>query len=132
MSVFDSNPELDIIFGYVKQFISSELDETVKQNISIPHELMKGYFKGTMLIKKDSLYRVGLFDTGWQVGEFIDWYIKSVEKELKSFMMSEILLKRRVHNTNMGIREKKSQNDYVRILKASLDRRRGTTKTNLS
>lgn len=46
------------------------------------------------------------------------------ERGLKSLMLSEIVLKRRLHDTNKGISKRQSQTDYVRILKASLDRRR--------
>lgn len=85
---------------------------------------MLGYVTGAMLIRRNAFLRVGPFETRWQVGEFIDWYLKAVERDLKSLMMPEVVLKRRLHNTNTVIRERKSQTDYIRILKASLDRRR--------
>lgn len=124
MHVFQRETDIDIIFGQVQQFHSPELDESIKNKTYCPPELMAGYHAGTMLIKRDSFLRVGLFETKWQVGEFLDWYIKVTEQNLKSFMLPEVLLKRRIHDANMGISERKSRTDYVRILKASLDRRR--------
>jgi len=47
-----------------------------------------------------------------------------VEAGLKSVVVDEIVVLRRIHMNNMGIRQRKSQKDFVRILKASLDRRR--------
>jgi hypothetical protein len=58
------------------------------------------------------------------VGEFVDWYAKAAEKGLKSHMLPKLVTKRRIHTTNVGIRERESQGDYVRILKQALDRRR--------
>jgi glycosyltransferase involved in cell wall biosynthesis len=124
MTMFDDNPELDMVFGHVRQLISSELDDVIKKKIHCPDELMPGYVAGCMLIRREAFLRVGLFETNWRLGEFIDWYLRAVERGLKSFILPEIVLNRRLHDTNMGIRDRNSQTDYVRILKASLDRRR--------
>ena len=124
MATFANNPTLDMVFGYVKQFCSPELYENEKKRLQVFTELMPGYFKGTMLIKRKAFFRAGTFDTMWKVGDFIDWYLKALEGGLKSVMLPDVLLMRRVHNQNMGIREQMHQRDYVRILKASLDRRR--------
>jgi hypothetical protein len=122
MQTLNDIPELDIVFGQVQQFYSPELDQ--KMILHHAESIVPGYSTGTMLIKRDSFFRVGLFETRWQVGDFIDWYSKAIERGLKSFMIPEVVMKRRIHGNNMGIRERKHQVDYVRILKASLDRRR--------
>lgn len=124
MAAFDKYPELDMVFGQVKQFHSLDLDESIKRKIHCPTELLPGYLPGTMLIKRDAFFRVGLFEANWKVGEIVDWYLKAIEQGLRSFMLPEVLLKRRLHETNMGIHERQSRTDYVHILKASLDRRR--------
>ncbi len=121
---FNDNPELDMVFGQVQQFQSPELDYKM-----IPQDegsIVPGYSTGAMLIKRDSFFRVGLFETKWHVGDFVDWYLKAAEMGLKSNMLPKVVMKRRIHGKNMGIRERKHQADYVRILKASLDRRRKT------
>lgn len=89
---------------------------------------MKGYVKGTMLAKKEVFSQIGLFDISLKLGDFIDWYLKACEQGIKSFVCPEVLLKRRIHDTNMGIIDKKDRSDYVKIIKASLDRRRHEVK----
>jgi glycosyltransferase involved in cell wall biosynthesis len=129
MAVLNNNPGVDFVFGHVQQFISPELDENQKNNIYCPAEKMPGYIAGTMVIKRESLNHVGAFETHWQIAEFIHWYIKAKEQGMRSFMLPEVVLKRRLHTDNMGIRNRDSRNDYVRILKASLDRRRTSGQT---
>jgi glycosyltransferase involved in cell wall biosynthesis len=124
MTVFKSNPRVDFVFGHVQQFISPELDESYKNKIYCPAEKMPGFFASAMLIKRESFVRVGAFETNWQIGEFINWYIRAKEKGLTSFMLHEVVLSRRLHTDNMSIRGRDSRTDYIRILKASLDRRR--------
>jgi len=126
MNAFDANANsnLDMVFGHVEQFLSPELKEKSETIPGHAEEIMPGYSTGTMLIKRDVFLRVGLFDTQWRVGDFIDWYSKAIEQGLKSLMLPDVLMKRRIHENNMGVRERKYQTDYVYILKASLDRRR--------
>lgn len=123
-SVFDNNPDVDIVFGQAKQFYSSELDEDQKKRVRIPAEIMPGIFKGSMLIKRESFFRVGAFETKWKLGDFIDWYLRATEKGLKGIVLDEVVVLRRIHANNMGIRNRESRSEFVRILKAALDRRR--------
>jgi glycosyltransferase involved in cell wall biosynthesis len=128
MAVFKSNPGVDFVFGHVQQFISPELDKNHKNKIYCPAEKIPGFSAGAMLIKRESFVHVGAFERNWQIGEFINWYIRAKEKGLTSFMLPEVILKRRLHADNMSIRGRDSRTDYVRILKASLDRRRAANK----
>ena len=124
IEALDNNPDADMVFGQVEQFYSSELDENHRKRIRIPARVMPGFFKGSMLIKQDSFFRVGTFDTRWKLGDFIDWYARAVDEGLKSIMLSEVVMLRRIHADNTGIRERKLRPEFVKILKASLDRRR--------
>lgn len=124
VAAFDADSGLDMVFGYARQFISPELDESVRKGLRCPSEDMAGYVPGALLVKRDAFLRVGPFETHWQIGELVDWFSKAMEMGLRSMLLPEVVLHRRLHTTNQGIRERKSQVDYVRILKAALDRRR--------
>jgi glycosyltransferase involved in cell wall biosynthesis len=124
MRVFEQNPDVDMVFGHVRQFISEDIELETGSRISIPRPVMPGYVPSTVLVRRESFFRVGFFRDTWQVGEFIDWYLMSKEQGLKSVMMNDIVSKRRIHDDNTGIRMQTSKTDYVRILKSSLDRRR--------
>lgn len=123
IEAFNHNATLDMVFGNVQQFISPELLEELKAKIDLSLEFFKGYLAGTMMIKKESFNRVGYFSNNWELGEFIDWYLKAQEKKLQTLILPEILLKRRIHDTNMGIKKKDKLQDYVKIIKVSLDRK---------
>ena len=120
MKSFEDNPELDMVFGNVRQFYSRASGVVFNEK----PEIIPGYVPGTMLIKRASFLKAGRFSTQWRVGEFIDWYLRAVEQGLKSFLLPDVVLMRRIHDANMGIRERTSRIDYVKIVKASLDRRR--------
>ncbi|MBI4317609.1 MAG: glycosyltransferase family 2 protein [Chloroflexi bacterium] len=124
MAAFNADPELDMVFGFVSQFLSPDLGARGAATLRCPTEPVQGIVAGTMLIKRESFFRVGLFEANYHLGEFVDWYAKAMEIGLKSLVAPEVVLKRRIHSSNQGIRERSSQTDYVKILKACLDRRR--------
>jgi hypothetical protein len=77
-----------------------------------------------MLIKRESFYRVGLFNTSLTLGDFVDWYKRATELDLKTLVLLEVVLKRRIHDDNQSVRDKHAVKDYVHIMKAALDRQR--------
>jgi hypothetical protein len=64
-----------------------------------------------------------VFDTTLKAGEFIEWYMRVTDLGLKSVLLPQVLLQRRLHETNLGIQQRDSRLDYVRLVKAALDRR---------
>jgi glycosyltransferase involved in cell wall biosynthesis len=128
MAALQAHPEAEMVFGYLQPFQSADPEHGDADEIIRAGDSMVGYSKGTMLIRREALERVGLFETKWRVGEFMDWYARAVEKGLTSIMVPEIVLLRRVHDDNMSRREQGAQKDYARILKAALDRRRQSAK----
>ena len=117
-------PQVNMAFGHVSQFISPDIDDQLKATMACPGKPIAGYCPGTMLIKRETFLQVGFFEIHLEMGEFIDWYAKAIEKGLNGIMLPDIVLKRRLHGTNLTIRERDAQHAYARVLKASLDRRR--------
>jgi hypothetical protein len=76
-------------------------------------------------VPRAAFERVGPFRTDLKFGEFIDWFARAVELGLRHRLLPEVLLWRRLHDDNLGIRERQSlPSDYAAVLKAALDRRR--------
>lgn len=123
METFYRQPHLDMVFGHVEQFYtvpSKSKTDGPGNNI----KKIAGYFAGSMLIRRESFFRAGPFATGWRVGEFIDWYLKALALGLQTALLPEVVMKRRIHDANMGIRHYDARNDYVRIIKYHLERQR--------
>ncbi|MFB2921623.1 glycosyltransferase family 2 protein [Aerosakkonema funiforme] len=124
MAAFTNNPNLDIVYGQVQQFISPDLAENLKAKLQVSPKLMPGHIPSALLIKRDSFFQVGLFETRWKLAEFASWQVRVTELGLQTMMLPELVAKRRLHETNKGIKKREYQTEYIQILKASLDRRR--------
>jgi len=119
-----AEPTLDGVFGHVEQFVSPEIDPAAGPALADALRVAPGYLAGALLIRAEVCRRVGPFDTRWQIGNFVDWYLRAREAGVRDVMLPEIVLRRRLHADNMGVRERESRRAYARILKHALDRRR--------
>jgi len=130
-SAFDADPELELVYSHVKQFCSPELSEVARQKIRCPDDVVPGRLPGTMLVKRDSFLRVGPFGVSWGVGEGVDWHLRATELGLKMVLLPDVLLWRRLHENNLGRRQRDARIDYVRVFRAALDRRRDAQETSV-
>lgn len=127
---FENDPALEMVFGQALQLQNGpEWESGVNDKRLDIAGMVPGMVPGTMLVKRDAFLRVGKFLGDWKMGEFIDWYARAVELKIRSLVLPELLLWRRIHDSNQGIRERQSVTDYARVLKAKLDRKRAEAKS---
>jgi glycosyltransferase involved in cell wall biosynthesis len=124
-AVLAVDPSVDIVFGHVSEFVSPELDEESRKSVRQPAaEPMPWMAPNLMLIRREAFERVGPFSETLRVGVTVDWFARAQEAGLKHVMLPEVVLERRLHLQNNGLRERDSRSQYVHVLKAALDRRR--------
>lgn len=124
LEIVSSNSEITMSFGYVKQFYSPELSEEERALKRCPEKPAPGFSSGTMLISKQDFMSVGMFNPKWSKGIFSDWFLRAKDLGMTMHMNKTTFLYRRIHLNNHGILKREKYNDYVRMLKESLDRRR--------
>lgn len=129
MEVFVTNPETDLVFGEIQQFYSPDLDESIKKQIYCHPQPLIGCSPTVMLIKREAFFTIGEFSTNLKIAEFGDWYARVKESDLNVSIPPIVMAKRRLHQGNKGRQNKQEATvDYVRMIKASLDRRRAKNK----
>jgi glycosyltransferase involved in cell wall biosynthesis len=120
----EADPALDLVFGHVREFVSPELTEEQRAAIRPPSPTAPWTAPNLMLIRREAFFRVGAFSEELRVGVTVDWYARALEGGLRSLMLPDVVLERRLHLDNNGLRESDSRSQYLHVLKASLDRRR--------
>jgi len=119
------DPDLAGVYGSVEAFISPEIPVEARAQIHCPEGATPARLAGALLVRRAVFDRIGTFDSACAVGETMDWVARLDEAGLTMPAIDDIVLRRRIHTMNTVTREKARQSDYLRILKASLDRRRG-------
>jgi glycosyltransferase involved in cell wall biosynthesis len=120
----ERDPALDMVFGHVEQFISPDLSESERSQLRSVEGHQPAKLKGTMLIRREAVDRVGRFVTAWKLVDFVDWYSRAREEGLRELMLDEVVLRRRLHRTNVGRRETDARVEYAKAMGAVLRRRR--------
>lgn len=121
---FERNPELDLVFGHVVNFLSPELTAEERARLAVPLRPLPGLLQGAMLARRRSFDRVGFFSEEHEVGDFIDWYGRAMLARMNVEMLSETVLQRRIHSTNFQRVNHHRQHEYLYVVKALLARRR--------
>ncbi|AFY33787.1 glycosyltransferase family A protein [Calothrix sp. PCC 7507] len=131
MAAFESDPNLEAVFGYAQQFYSPEVNEEFRRRILCPEQPLAAHISVAMLIKRSAFMRIGLFDTKLKVGIDISWYISAIENQLQQVTLTDVVYHRRLHETNNGITERHNANKRIHILKAKLDRQRANQSSSI-
>ena len=122
MAALEADPSLDAVFGYVRQFLSDDVTDAGR--FAVTDQPMPGLHRGSMLIRREAWERAGSLDTELALGEFITWYARAVDAGLTMRVLPDVVYERRVHGSNTVIREREAGADYLRAVKATMDRRR--------
>jgi glycosyltransferase involved in cell wall biosynthesis len=119
----EESKHTDMVFGSTREFVSPELNQ--EQIGKSRKELFSRVpVPGSILIKKEVFEKVGVYDESLQAAEFIDWFDRTKNKGILSESIDEIVLFRRLHLENNGVVNKNSQQDYLKVLRASLARKK--------
>ncbi len=124
LAVLNDCPELDMVFGHVREFVSPELSQAQRAAVRAPAPPSPWTSPSLMLIRRASFERTGPFAVDLRLAEVVDWYARATEAGLKWFMLPEVVLERRLHTSNSAVRERDARLDYLRVVRASMERRR--------
>jgi glycosyltransferase involved in cell wall biosynthesis len=124
METLLSEPTLDMVFGQVQPFFSPEWEAAHDSGLYCAEQPVNGYSPSALLIRRSAFVRVGEFETGWQVGEWAQWYTRARHMDLAERVLPQVVAWRRLHAGNKGLVRRSSAQEYARILHASLKRRR--------
>ncbi len=115
LQALGQNPTWDGVFCQVEQFLHEDGSR---------HSISAGPHRGALLIRRSACEQVGRYRMDLKVGEFLDWYGRAQDQGLLLGSLARPLYRRRIHDTNLGIRARDSRKDYATVLKQMLDRRR--------
>lgn len=124
IEAFEANPDLDLVFGHMQNFISPELSVEERAKINCNSTVLPGLLQGSMLARRDSFQRVGPFPEDRNMGDFLDWYGRATLSKLNMHMLPDTLVRRRIHLANFQRTHRHLRRENLVALKKLLDRRR--------
>jgi glycosyltransferase involved in cell wall biosynthesis len=117
--------DLEGVFGWIEQFFSPDLDDDERRRLRVDTRPQASYLLQTSLIRREAFWRIGLLDESLSSSANIDWISRARAADLRTTVVPEVVLRRRVHGSNLGRRlGAQKQGDLLRVVRAHLDRRR--------
>lgn len=125
VEAFNSNPELEIVFCFVKQFLCPKIEQA-EHKFYIPEntEILSGHTTIAMLLKKESFLRIGPFDEEYRFGDFIQWYGRAKDLNINETVLNDVLVYRRIHKSNLGSDQMAAKLSYMKVIKERLKRQK--------
>lgn len=124
MERFRAQVALDVSVTYIQNFWEEEPPDQIYERSRHPMEPMPGYSSPTMVARRTVFERIGLYDPALKTSACRDWFIRAREQSVVFDMLPRVLVRRRLHQTNMS-RLPGKIDDYARLVKRHLDRQRG-------
>lgn len=128
LAALDRSRELAGVFGHMLEFVSPDVAPDVASTLRPVAEPQPSTLISCLLIRADRFRHVGELDTASHA-DFVDWYLRALDAGLRLEILPQLVVRRRLHGRNTSLRNTAVKRDYLRHIKASLDRRRaGTTR----
>jgi glycosyltransferase involved in cell wall biosynthesis len=122
-AAFSESPAPDVAFGLMTQFVSPELPADVRARLHCDEGPHPAPLPSCFMAPVSVFERVGELRPDTDT-TFVDWYLRAKERGVVFHVVPEVITRRRIHGANRSYRNDELRRDYVRTLKASLDRRR--------
>lgn len=128
MARFADRNDLDLCITHVQSFCDPKLPKRGLQHIkSRMSGSVPGYLTGTLLARRTMFERVGNFNTELRYGDAADWFLRAIELGINMELLADVLMYHRIHQRNFSLSHaSESCEEFLGIIKRSLDRRRGT------
>ena len=116
-------PNVDACVTFVRNF-SSPAENWLADDPQLT-EPVPGYRSVALLARRVLFERVGGFNPALRHGNDTDWFLRAADQGATIELLSDVLVYRRLHDANRSrLLAAASRREYLRIVKASLDRRR--------
>lgn len=116
-------PDVGMVAGKMESFMSDELTNKERSTMRLA-DVAFGRVAGALLVRRTVFDTVGGFNAGFSMGETLDWVARASAADTPTAWADCVVLLRRVHANNTVHRSAELKREYVRVLRASLARRR--------
>lgn len=120
-----AEPAVEAVYGLVEQFHSPELDEDARARRHCPPGRQPGRLAGSLMIRRDTIDRIGHFDPAITMGETMDWVARLAADRAPVAALDALVLRRRIHGHNTVLSHGPAE--YLQVLRAALHRRAAGT-----
>lgn len=117
--------DIDAVFGWLENYVQPgiRIPPHVNEEVLLAPQAGKMPSLGTMVIRREAMTKVGNFNPSLQTGSDLDWLFRMRERGLRTEMLSRVLLRRRLHQSNLIYRLSDRKADMIKLVRRSIKRK---------
>jgi len=89
-----------------------------------------GYTPSALVARKELFQKIGLFDPVFSSGCDLDWFAKLTDSNYPISIIPEVLLYKRIHDSNLSLNISQNKKEMMLVLRNSLIRKRNSKSKN--
>lgn len=119
-----AHPKIQYTVAKIKFFLEEEmtLPYGFRPELLIGEHI--GFIMETLVVRKELFTIIGNFNSDYHVAEDVDWFSRANDAGIPYKVIDQILLHKRVHNTNTSLNSPVNDKNLLKILRQSIQRKR--------
>jgi len=117
----EADPSIGIVFGQHRLFVEDDV-RWFRQDLL--GKVLTAELPGSLVIRRTVFERIGLYREDLRLGSDVDWICRAKDAGIKSQLIEEVLLLRRMHQANSSIDRPLFMSGLLRFARASVQRKR--------
>ena len=122
-----NNPKIQYVNALVKLFLEPGCTLRLGYTKKSLNRVMVGRTPGTLVVRKSLFDRIGRFSTDFVIGCDVEWFTRAKDNNIPMAIIPEVLLYKRLHNTNLSGNVQVNRQELFKIVRQSIVRYRKMT-----
>jgi glycosyltransferase involved in cell wall biosynthesis len=118
------NPQVGISLAHTKNFVDRSADPRTFVTRDLQFTEGPLLILGAALVRREVFARIGAFDTEYAHAKDLDWFMRATQANVVMAILPQTLLLRRLHADNRSYRTQARTSEFLRVVKAAIDRKR--------
>ncbi len=124
LALMNSNPDLMFSVTLVEHFLDAGVAPPAGYRTDLLDAPVPGYLMESLMVRPAAFAKIGMFNPEFAVSEDSDWFMRARDAGLKSAVLQEVLVKKRVHADSATMTQKNMSNQLLSALRSSIQRKR--------
>jgi glycosyltransferase involved in cell wall biosynthesis len=118
------NPEIEYSYANLKLFLEPGCELRYGFDRQQFDRVQIGRTPGTLVARKSLFDRIGKFNPNFTIGCDVEWFTRAKDYKIAAAVVPQVLLYKRVHDTNLSSNVKTNREELLTVIKQSLHRQR--------
>ncbi len=118
------NPEIYFTIAHFKYFLSPGVERPAWLRENLIKNQHADYSPSSLVARKGIFDAVGYFNREFKTGSDSDWFFRARDMNIPMAVINEVLLYRRVHNSNQSIHVSQAHTEMLKLIRESIHRKK--------